>query len=125
MDQKLKKNISLIAALSLLGVIAACGAKSEIITGTIEKATPSPVANRIEVLVKLEGRPETFLVHLSDIHKFGMTTIGKISSGPDLSKSIQDLEATKGWKVKLTCEKTNNPQGPEYLVKTLEKLPGK
>jgi hypothetical protein len=121
----LKKIISLSLALAFLVVFAACAPKNGVITGTIQKATPSKVGNKLEVLLKLEGRPETFLIYLSDTHKFGMTTVETISSESKLFKILQDLEATKGWKVKLTCEKTNNPQGPEYLVKTLEKLPGK
>ena len=121
----LKKIISPSLALAFLVVFAACAPKNGVITGTIEKAEPSKVGNHLEVLLNLEGRSETFLVYLSDTHKFGMTTIEHISSAPELFKFVQEIEATKGWKVKLTCEKTNNPQGPEYLVKTLEKLPGK
>jgi hypothetical protein len=121
----LKKIISLSLALTFLVVFAACAPKNGDITGTIQKATLSKVGNKLEVLLNLEGRPETFLIYLSDIHKFGLTTVETISSESKLFKILQDLEATKGWKVKLTCEKTNNPQGPEYLVKSLEKLSGK
>ena len=124
----LKKIISLSLALALVGLFAACapkGPKAGVITGTIEKAGLSKVGNHLEVLLNLEGRSETFLIYLSDTHKFGMTTIEHISSGPELFKFMQDIQETKGWKVKLTCEKTNNPQGPEYLVKIFEKLAGK
>ncbi len=122
------KIISLSLAVALIGLFAACAPtspKAGVITGTIEKAALSKVGNKLEILLNLEGRPETFLVYMSDAHKFGMTTIERISSEPALFKFVQDIAAAKGWKVKLTCEKTNNPQGPEYLVKTLEKLPGK
>jgi hypothetical protein len=124
----LKKIISLSLALALIGLFAACapkGPKTEVIAGTITKAALAKAGNRMEVLLNLEGRSETFLVYLSDTHRFGMTTIERISSELGLIKFLQDLEQTKGWQVKLTCEKLKTQKGPEYLVKTFEKLAGK
>jgi hypothetical protein len=122
----MRKNIiRLSLALAFLVGVVACAPKPRVITGTIAKAKLSHVGNRLEIVLNLEGSPETFLVLLNDSHKFGMTTIKNISSKPELIKFVQDIEQTKGWQVKLTCEKMKTQKGPEYLVKTFEKLAGK
>jgi hypothetical protein len=121
-----RRLISLTLFFTCLAVFVACASGAEEITGTIQGAKVAQVGNMMEVLLTLEGRPETFMVHLSDLQKFGIRKKGEnLSSVADLTTMFQEIEATKGWKVKLTCEKTNNQQGPEYVVKKLAKLSGK
>jgi len=120
----LTKFISLSLALAFIVIFTACGSKNSVITGTIKGVQAYRAGNKLEFAFNLEERPETFVIHLSDPYKFGITKIDNPSSPPELIILMQDVMAIKGWKVKLTCEKTNKQQGPEYLVKTLEKLPG-
>jgi hypothetical protein len=120
----LKKFISLSLALACIVIFTACGSKTSVVTGTIKDVQGYRAGNKLEFALNLEGRPETYLIQLSDAYKLGITKIKNSSSPPELMRLMQDINSIKGWKVKLTCEKTNKQQGPEYLVKTLEKLPG-
>ena len=116
--------ISLSLALACVVIFTACGSKSNVITGTIKDVQAYQAGNQLAFAVKLEGRPETFTIHSSDVYKLGITKIENTSSPAELMRMMNDITAIKGWKVKLTCEKTDKQQSPEYLVKTLEKLPG-
>jgi len=125
MHLMLKKMISLGLVLSLALVFAAYAQKAEVVTGTIKNVMPSVAEGKYDLLLSLEGRPETFLVPGGDAPKFGLTKSVTVSSGPEFLQMLQDMEGLKGWKVKLTCVETGNPQGPAYQVKALEKLAGK
>lgn len=118
----LKKTISLFLVLSLAWPLAALAQSEVAITGIIKSAGPGVCDGKSEILLTLEGRPETFLVHTADAPRFGLMKAETVSSGAEFEKMLQDLDAARGWKVKLTCVKTGNKQGPEYLVKSLQRL---
>lgn len=126
MKPKMKtKIVTLVVILTLTLTLAAMAQKSEVITGTISNVTTSVTEGKYDVLLSLEGRPETFQVTMADAPRFGLTKGVIAASGPEFLQMLQDMEAAKGWKVKLTCVKTGNPKGPEFLVQSLEKLAGK
>ncbi len=125
LNSMLRNIICFTLVLTCVAVFAACGPKPGEITGTIESIGPTKIGSTFAIGLTLEGRPETFKVPLAEAHKFGLTKVAKVSNPGELTVMLQEVEATKGWRVKLTCEKKNNPQGPEYLVKSLKKLSGK
>jgi len=121
----LKKVLSLCLVLTLVVVWAVQAQKTEVITGTIQNVTPSVDAGKSEILLNLQGRPETFLVRTADAPKFGLMKAETVSSGAEFGKMLDDLDKARGWRVKLTCVPTGNPQGPQFLVQSLERLAGK
>ncbi len=121
----LKKIIVLSLVLTLAATFAVQAQKSEVLSGTIKSVMPSVAEGKYDILLGLEGRPETFVVTMNDAPKFGLTKSVTVSSGPEFLQMVQDMESVVGWKVKLTCVKTGAAQGPTYLVTSLEKLSGK
>lgn len=121
----LKKIIGLGLVLTFACISVAYAQKTEVITGTIKSVLPAVVEGKSEILLNLEGRAETFLVLTADAPKFGLMKSETVSSGAEFEKMLDDLDKARGWKVKLTCVKSTKPLGPEYLVKSLEKLSGK
>jgi hypothetical protein len=117
-----KKIISLCLMLSGLAVFSANAQPTEVISGVIQNVMPSVSAGKYDLLLSLEGQSATFLVPGSDGPKFGLTKSVTASGGPEFLQMLDDLEKIKGWKVKLTVVKTGTAQGPEYLVKSLEKI---
>ncbi|HEY9072706.1 MAG TPA: hypothetical protein VIN67_01125 [Desulfobaccales bacterium] len=121
----LKKMLSLCLVLTFVAVCAAQAQKTEVITGTIRNITPAVVNGKAEIQLILAGRPETFQMNTTEAVNFGLMKAETVSSGAEFGRMLDDLDQARGWKVKLTCVPTGNSQGPQYLVKSLEKLAGK
>ena len=120
-----RKLISLTCAFTFLVVFAACASGPKEITGIIKSAEASKVNNMLEILITLEGHPETYLVHLKDTHKFGLTKGEKISTAGEFTVMMQEIAATKGWKVKLTYDAKNlgeENKAAIYPVTSLSRL---
>ncbi len=122
---RLKKVLVLTLMLSVASVFFAQAQKLEVISGSITSVMPSVTEGKYDILLRLDNRPETFVVTMNDAPKFGLTKSVTVSSGPEFLQMIDDMQAVIGWKVNLTCVKTGNPQRAEYLVKSLEKISAK
>lgn len=122
----LKQILSLCLVLTFAWFVPAPGQAADVVmTGAIKQVTPAVADGKSEIHLQLEGQPATFLVQMADAPRFGLCKSETVASGAEFGRLLQDLDAARGWKVKLTCIKTGSTEGPEYLVKSLERLPEK
>ncbi len=95
------------------------------ITGIVRTARPVVFAGKSAILLSLKGRSETFIVRTVDAPKFGLLKAETAAAAPDKEKMEKELEAVKGWRVKLAVEFAGDQEKREHRVKTLERLPEK
>jgi hypothetical protein len=92
------------------------------ISGIIQNLRPVVFGEKSAVLLSLKGRTEIFVVRTPDAPKFGLLK-PETAAAPDQAKMAQELEAAKGWRVRLSVEPKKGTK--EFTVKTLERLPEK
>jgi hypothetical protein len=109
----------------LFGMVVAALAQNISIAGKIKNLRAVVFGDKSAILLQLEGRPETYQVVTADAPKFGLLKPATAAGAPDQGKMQQELDAAKGWKVKLTVTPKEGSKGKEFRVKALEKLPSK
>lgn len=120
MKLKLPITICLIltfAWVQIAGAADTCGS----ISGTIRNARAVVYGDKSSVLIKLQGQSETFVIRTADAPKFGLL---KPKTAASLDKDLMqpELDAAKGWKVKLTLTSEVDASSLQFRVQNLERV---
>jgi len=105
---------------------SAYGQDSATFTGKVKGTTTRVADGKMGIVLNLEEYPNhAFHISLQDAPGFGLTNDQEIKTGAEFDQFVNNLEALKGRKVKLSCVKLKDSGASLYQVKALERLNGK